>query len=149
MSGYYPTGSKRSSDSCIPSGALLKGILAHSTRALKSIIYDSTDSTIGRVETTEYGDNLQGYGRVVLSDTLIFDKTSQLSPLTLYIIGCSITNSKSGSTSVNLLNSTKSISYTGELHQYTVKTFNNENKNIKIKPLKVTLSYTVRLLFCL
>lgn len=141
--GYYPSGHATLTDQCTPSGALIKALFVHSTRPLQLVIYDDSDETVGRVEQTEYGDFLQGYGRVVLSDSLQFQQvTGALDPLSLYIIGCDPGNASKSSMGYRREDMIRTLTQIGETHTYEVVLRANDNSNGR--PLKVTLAYTVR-----
>jgi hypothetical protein len=143
LSGYYPSTTPQTTDQCQPSGALIKALFVHSTRSLSQIIYDEdspSSTTTPRVEKTEFGDFLQGYGRVVLSDTLQFQETTgTTSPLSLYLIGCDPLHE--GTSSDHRDEMIKKMTYTGEAHSYEVTI--TEGREGQTVPFKVTLTYTV------
>jgi subtilisin family serine protease len=138
LSGYYPSGTSVLTDQCTPSGALMKALFVHSTRSLSRVMYDESDQTVGRVEVTEYGDFIQGYGRVVLSDTLQFQQTTGTTkPLSLFLVGCDPIDDFRRAEMVQTMTST------GESHQYEVILNPMSESREGTIPLKVTLAYTV------
>lgn len=137
LNGYYPSGTPISTNRCTPSGALIKALFIHSSRPLNRVIYDDGDQTVGRVEMTEYGDFIQGYGRVVLSDTIQFEQaTGETNPLSLYLVGCDPVDESRRTEMVRTITSTE------ESHQYEVR-INPISGSGTSMPLKVTLAYTV------
>jgi subtilisin family serine protease len=141
LTGHYPSGTPIPTDQCTPSGALIKALFIHSTRSLSRVVYDAGDQTIGRVEVTEYGDFIQGYGRVVLSDTIQFQQTTgNRKPLSLYLVGCDPVDESRRTEMVQTMTST------GESHQYEVilNPISSMTAEDGLIPLKVTLAYTVQ-----
>ena len=86
--GFYPSGAASSKDAFVPSGALLKAMLIHSSRALTySVSSDSSGhQTASSLASDIYPSNLQGYGRIQLSNILPL-AGSRSTPLTLFVIG--------------------------------------------------------------
>jgi subtilisin family serine protease len=101
LEGYYPSGKKVMSDSFIPSGALLKATIIN--------------CGINMTGETEYPNNIQGWGLVLLSDTLYFE--GNIKKLKVFDVN-----------NVNGL-------CTGEIKQYYIEVMTNS------LPLKVTLVF--------
>lgn len=125
VSGYYSTGFRNPSHGFIPSGALIKAIMIHSTTSLKYIQYDD-----GSTESTSIGDNNQGYGRVQLNKGLSFGVNSTLDGLTYFVKGAASKTSEHYA----------EISSVSKPHVYTFRTLDLPN----LDPIRVTLVYTVR-----
>ena len=86
--GFYPSGAASSKDAFVPSGALLKAMLIHSSRALAySVSSDSSGHyAASSLASDIYPTNLQGFGRIQLSNILPF-ADSRSSSLTLFVVG--------------------------------------------------------------
>jgi hypothetical protein len=65
MEGWYPAGEPRPADAFVPSGALLKAMLAAGSRRMMGNYSDMMNESI-------YPNNAQGWGRVVLDDAIYF-----------------------------------------------------------------------------
>jgi hypothetical protein len=64
--GYYPSGVMNPADAFSPSGALVKAMLVHSGKDLKYVTHNDGTKT----STYGYPSNVQGYGKVFISDIL-------------------------------------------------------------------------------
>ena len=80
--GFYPSGAKNPQDAFVPSGALIKAMLVHSGKALDTVTYD--DDT--QASTGGYPSNMQGYGKIRLSDVLNFGESTN-DPISLFVKG--------------------------------------------------------------
>lgn len=86
-SGYYPSGSQTLSDGFIPSGALIKAILIHSTQKLNKIVkYNSASSVTAYNLVSRYPNVYEGYGRIQLNKVLNFDQAT-MDPINLFLVG--------------------------------------------------------------
>eukprot|EP00602_Paraphysomonas_sp_CaronLab_P004823 CAMPEP_0185022698 /NCGR_PEP_ID=MMETSP1103-20130426/5407_1 /TAXON_ID=36769 /ORGANISM="Paraphysomonas bandaiensis, Strain Caron Lab Isolate" /LENGTH=632 /DNA_ID=CAMNT_0027554897 /DNA_START=589 /DNA_END=2487 /DNA_ORIENTATION=- len=122
LSGFYPTGSNRSSDGFAPSGALVKAMLIHGAEALTAIVYDDY------VETgTVHGDFIQGYGRAQLNNSLSFTNSTR-NGLTLFVIGA-VDSANENYAEFGVADSP---------HEYSFTVANVTDP----KPIRVTLTYT-------
>lgn len=65
--GWYPSGTRQPHHAFVPSGALLKATLLNSTRDM-----NGTDAFGNIAPLNGYPTNLEGWGRLVLDDTLFF-----------------------------------------------------------------------------
>lgn len=87
VDGWYPSGSRKQTDSFEPSGSLIKAMLVGSGQALSQI----TDTVTSK--KTSWGDENQGYGRAQLSEALSFGVKSTLHGLTLFVRGAASSSS--------------------------------------------------------
>lgn len=81
MDGFYPSGSRSTSDSFIPQGALIKAMLMHSAQPLTHAV--EVSQSTGKTAVKQFTglslpDNNQGYGRVQLDKVLYFGAGSDL-----------------------------------------------------------------------
>lgn len=98
-SGFYPSGTKNSADSFVPSGALIKAMLITSGQAMKNVV-SSDDSATAQFSSVpisdwsngKYPNSVEGYGRIKLDSILNFGLSSK-SPLTLFVIGAASSTS--------------------------------------------------------
>ena len=130
MKGYYPSGIISSKDSFIPSGALLKAMLIHSSRPLLYSV--SSDSSNHHAATqlpggnNNYPSNIQGYGRIELDNVLHFEN-SKTPKLYLFVIGAAEYGNKHYRSIKN-----------GETEKHTFYTTSDS-----VQPsIRITLSYT-------
>ncbi|GMI15072.1 hypothetical protein TrVE_jg13961 [Triparma verrucosa] len=72
MDGFYPTGTKVSSNAMTPSAALVKAVLMNSGKAMTAIRNKLSYLTASTTPSSMY-DNYQGFGRITLGDTLKLD----------------------------------------------------------------------------
>jgi hypothetical protein len=89
--GWFPSGSRTPANSFVPSGALLKAMLVHSGVQMDFVTYDN-DNGLYQQSTGGYPSNIQGYGRIRLSNVLNFGASSA-NPLTLFVRGAVETSS--------------------------------------------------------
>jgi hypothetical protein len=89
--GWFPSGSRTPANSFVPSGALLKAMLVHSGVQMDLVTYDN-DNGLYQQSTGGYPSNIQGYGRIRLSNVLNFGASSA-NPLTLFVRGAVETSS--------------------------------------------------------
>jgi hypothetical protein len=89
--GWYPSGSRNPVDSFVPSGALLKAMLIQSGVSMDYVTYDN-DNGLYQQSTGGYPSNIQGFGKVRLSNILNFGPSSA-SPITLFVRGAAETSS--------------------------------------------------------
>lgn len=83
--GWFPSGSPNPADSFIPSGALLKAMLIQSGVNMDFVTYDNNNG-LYQQPTGGYPSNIQGYGKVRLSNILNFGPSSA-NPITLFVRG--------------------------------------------------------------
>ena len=122
--GFYPGGFRKESDGFIPSGALLKAMLVHSSRMMTSIV-DSSGST---ESLTEYPSNYQGYGRITIDSVLNFGQAAESDYLSLFVRG--------GATSADKYY--VSFQAQGEEHNYIFMT----GPDISQHPIRISVVYT-------
>lgn len=122
LDGFYPSGERNSSNSFVPSGALIKAALVHGAQELSIILNDD-----GSSDTTSRGDVHQGYGRSQLNQSLSFAQ-STLDGLNYYIIGAATSSTPS------LYRTLAS----NEQHTYEFLTADED----ELQPIRVTLAYT-------
>jgi len=75
--GWYPTGTEHSANSFTPSGALMKAVLAHGTRALTLHRYETLSGNSYSLSTSTPNSH-QGWGAVQLTNVLYFSNTGGL-----------------------------------------------------------------------
>lgn len=120
--GYYPSGSKNATNAFVPSGALIKAMLINSGKNMDTVTYD--DGT--QLTTGGYPSNIQGYGKIRLSDVLNFG-TSSKNPISLFVMGD--------------VDETSSM-YASMTSTLTVDQYYIETPSSSVAPLRVTLAYT-------
>lgn len=76
-SGFYPTGDPTPGNEMTPSAALLKATLIHSGQAETFVSGANTKNPGEFFPLTTYPDNVQGFGRVQMKESLYFYSTSQ------------------------------------------------------------------------
>jgi hypothetical protein len=127
--GYYPSGVANSHNGFIPSGALIKAVLVHSSQAVEyAIESDSTGTSVDASKTvtlSAYPSNYQGYGRIQL-DTVLNFASSNTNPLSLFVIGSAYNSSHYAALSTG-----QSLFY-----HFTTSSDNDQST------LRVTLTYT-------
>lgn len=106
--GWYPSGTKNSSDAFTPSAALIKAMMINSTRNSPGAYSTSTINNSGTQNAPSQG---QGWGRVVLDDAVYF--SGDVRDLKVWDI-------TSGFTSA------------GQYHEYTINTGPSTTEYIKI-----------------
>lgn len=119
--GFYPSGIKNPSDSFVPSGALIKAMLVHSGVAMESVTYDDGS----QASTGGYPSNIQGYGKIRLSNVLNFGESTN-NPISLFVVGD--TNAASPHFA--------SLSSTDVMDRYYIVAHSEPS------PIRVTLTYT-------
>lgn len=124
-SGYYYTGSRNSSASFTPSGALLKAILIASGRQMSTIFstYDG-GNTYTVTGLSGYPSNDQGYGRVQLDKVLNFARSGN-DPLSLFVVGDMNSSSPMY----------KNFTAAGQYHTYTFRVSS-------VQSVRIVLCYT-------
>ena len=85
MKGYYPSGSMNKDDSFVPSGALLKAMLIHSTVSLTASIDKNGASQ--SIDDSTYPSREAGFGRVQLNRVLNFGKNDNSKEVALFVVG--------------------------------------------------------------
>jgi hypothetical protein len=83
--GWFPSGTLNPADSFIPSGALLKAMLLQSGVNMDYVTYDN-DNGLYQQSTGGYPSNIQGFGRIRLSNVLNFGPSST-NPISLFVRG--------------------------------------------------------------
>jgi len=99
--GWYPTGTKQTSDAFVPSGALMKATMIAATRNMTG--YYTSDNGSASVHA-DVPTNGQGWGRVVLDDALYFDGDTRKLYVKDYTTGLS--NGQTWDTTITLGSST-------------------------------------------
>ena len=84
LDGFYPTGSRDETAGFTPSGALIKAALVHSARPMLYRV-DKDTKAITDISNT-YPSNIQGYGRIDMSNVLNFAAAST-NPINMFVIG--------------------------------------------------------------
>jgi hypothetical protein len=72
LDGYYPTGIATAANSFMPSGALMKAVIIHSGHQMKY----SYNSSTSQWQDMTYPSIIQGYGRLMLNNTLKFSPST-------------------------------------------------------------------------
>jgi len=134
--GFYPSGKANSSDSFIPSGALVKAVLIHSGQKMSTLLCNDpeTANCLTKLPTDRgtYPNYYQGYGRIQLQSVLHFD-TATSRPISFFVIGAS-TAANAPKSRPNLY----SVLKKGNSTTYNFTT----NSDATQTPIRVTLCYT-------
>lgn len=104
VDGYYPFGTPDVTKTVVPLGALLKALLIHSGQKLSGIVKvdPKTGTTVSSSITSDYPNNLEGYGRIKIDNVLNFGQPPLCpsncqpnNPLSLYLIGSAVNSQTS------------------------------------------------------
>eukprot|EP00595_Chromulina_sp_UTEXLB2642_P002940 CAMPEP_0196764748 /NCGR_PEP_ID=MMETSP1095-20130614/6785_1 /TAXON_ID=96789 ORGANISM="Chromulina nebulosa, Strain UTEXLB2642" /NCGR_SAMPLE_ID=MMETSP1095 /ASSEMBLY_ACC=CAM_ASM_000446 /LENGTH=555 /DNA_ID=CAMNT_0042121107 /DNA_START=844 /DNA_END=2511 /DNA_ORIENTATION=+ len=125
MTGYYPSGSRSTSNAFIPSGALIKAILVHSARAVENSIQQSSNGDTIVTALTSYPSNNQGYGLIQLDGVLNFGQSST-NPLSLFVVGAAYSSS----------------SHYAELSSNSQTSYSFTTSSSTDQTIRITLAYT-------
>lgn len=133
--GYYPKGVATEADEFLPSGALIKAALVHSSQPMSVVNTGGTSSRTNGFQMTSdsfttlsaYPSVYQGYGRIQLNKVLNFGNSSN-DPISMFVIG--------GSNSSQL--HYKAIASLTQRDKYTFKT----NSSTYQAAIRVTFVYT-------
>jgi hypothetical protein len=131
MKGFYPSGVESSSDSFVPSGALIKAMLIHSANPLSYIVTSDsygTQSAVPLLSNSTFS-YVQGFGRIQLDNVLNFGTStvSENVQLSLFVIGAASYKSKYYRVLTN-----------GEKAEHIFYTTSDETQ----PTIKITLAYT-------
>jgi hypothetical protein len=124
-SGFYPSGRRTASDGFIPSGALIKAVLVHSGRQVRSLI-KLGGSKVGL--NSSYPSNIQGYGLLGVAGVLSFEAPTY-PYLSLFVRGAAYSSSSYYAY----------ISASGDIEMYEVRI---PPWVASDTPLRVTMVYT-------
>lgn len=124
LDGFYPGGVRNETAGFIPSGALLKGMLVHSSQKM-SYRVGANDHLVTNIAT--YPSNMQGYGRIQMDKVLNFAQSTR-NPVNLFVVGSAFDSEPNYA----------AITLVSQVDTYDFVTSNTG----AFVPLRVTLAYT-------